>query len=137
MIIFRCPPPLTKESPFHTTVHFCIAQWAYSNHPRDASYSSSLSRCTPPEPVFLFFCTAPTAARLTYIPVARCRRWGGDGTVGALSLENVGYPRVYVVIVMPGLITGTHPPSFPPLPSPPSPVCFAFQRSWDRWARRL
>lgn len=106
-----------KCSPFHTTVYFCIAQWAYSNHPRDASYSSSLSWCTPLEPVFLFFCTAPTAVRLTYICVRRCCCWlGGDGIVSALSLEicvSVGYPRVCVVILMLRLnTTTTHPPCY-------------------------
>lgn len=37
-------------------------------------------------PCFCFSRTAPAAARLTYISIARRRRWGGDGTVSAPSL---------------------------------------------------
>lgn len=82
LIISRCSPFATNVQPLsHGGVFFCMAQWAYSNHPTDASYSSSLSVCTLQEPVFLFFCTAPTDARLTYIPLTRFK--GGDGTVGA------------------------------------------------------
>lgn len=107
----------------HGGACFCMAQWAYSNHPADASYSSSLSRCTLPEPVFLFFThSSGCAARLTYISVARRRRWGGDGTVSAPSLGkqkmllSVGYPRVYVVILM---LEQRHrrPPHLPPSPA--------------------
>lgn len=72
-------------------------------------------------PCFCFSRTAPAAARLTYISIARRRRWGGDGTVSAPSLGkqkmmlSVGYPRVYVVILM---LEQKHrrPPHLPPSP---------------------
>lgn len=84
----------------HGGACFCMAQWAYSNHPADASYSSSLSRCTPPEPVFLFFthssgCRSPNLHFYCTAPPVR-PRWqrGGEKSL------SVGYPRVYVVILM-------------------------------------
>lgn len=70
-------------------------------------------------PVFLFFCTAPAAARLTYICAGG---WGGDGIVSARSLEkcvSVGSPRVYVVIFM---LEPEHPP-----PSLPVILCISLE----------
>lgn len=74
-------------------------------------------------PVFLFFCTAPAAARLTYICAGG---WGGDGTVSARSLEkcvSVGSPRVYVVIFM---LEPEQPPP-PPPPSLPVILCISLE----------
>lgn len=86
-------------TPFTRRRVFCMAQWAYSNHPTDASYSSSLSVCTLQEPVFLFFCTAPTDARLTYIPLTRFK--GGDGTVRCIPTEKnktkITYLNIYKI----------------------------------------
>lgn len=63
---------------FHTTVCFCMAQWAYSNHPTDASYSSSLSRCTPLEPaacVFVFLHSSGCRSPNLHLRWWLGRRW--------------------------------------------------------------
>lgn len=55
MIAAYAAVEIVRQRLTHGGACFCMAQWAYSNHPADASYSSSLSRCSLPKPVFLFF----------------------------------------------------------------------------------
>lgn len=105
MIVAFFPVEIVQPRFTHGGACFCMAQWAYSNHPADASYSSSLSRCTLPEPVFLFF-THSSGCRS---PNLHFYCIGGEETAPSVrprrerkkkKCYSVGYPRVYVVILM-------------------------------------
>lgn len=77
-------------------------------------------------PCFCFSRTAPAAARLTYISIARRRRWGGDGTVSAPSLGTQKKKKrcfllVILVFTLLSLCWSRNTAALPTSP-PPSPV---------------